>query len=308
MWRSLLVQVRGVAVLLVYVINTIFWSLPLLLVALFKLLIPIPAWRRLASSILNGLANSWICCNNWNIWLSTKIRWDVHGIDALKLNEWYLVVANHQSWLDILVLQKVFYRRIPFLKFFLKQELIWVPILGMAWWALDYPFMKRCSKATLERCPQLKGKDLEITRKACEKFSTIPVSIMNFVEGTRYSPAKHRRQQSPYAHLLTPRAGGIAFVLAAMGEQLHRVLDVTIAYPQGTRSFWAFLCGKVSEIKVRVDSLPVSKELLGNYFEDLEFRERFQQWLNLLWEDKDRRLEVLLDPSRSLPNVATQQD
>jgi 1-acyl-sn-glycerol-3-phosphate acyltransferase len=308
MWRSLLVHARGAVVLLGYVINTIFWSLPLLLVALFKLLIPVPTWRKFTNTVLNGLANSWICCNNWNIRVSTKTRWDVRGIDDLKLNEWYLVVANHQSWLDILVLQKVFYGRIPFLKFFLKQELAWVPILGLAWWALDYPFMKRCSKATLEKFPQLKGKDLEITRNACERFSTMPVSIINFVEGTRFSPAKHLRQQSPYAHLLSPKAGGIAFVLAAMGGQLHRVLDVTIAYPQGSKSFWAFLCGKVSEIKVRVASLPVSDELLGDYFEDLEFRDRFRQWLNQLWEDKDRRLAVLLDPSRALPEVATQQD
>jgi 1-acyl-sn-glycerol-3-phosphate acyltransferase len=308
MLRFLVDHARGAAMLLIYVINTLFWALPLLLVALCKLLIPIPAWRRATDSILNGLANNWICCNNWSMRVGCRTQWDVRGIDALKLNGWYLVVANHQSWVDILVLQRVFYRKIPFLKFFLKRELIWVPVLGLVWWALDYPFMKRYSKATLEKYPHLKGHDLEITRKACEKFRTTPVSIMNFVEGTRYTFSKHHRQQSPYDHLLNPKAGGVAFVLAAMGEHLHRILNVTIAYPQGPKSFWAFLCGKIEETKVRVESLPIPSELLGDYFEDMEFRERFQQWLNLLWLEKDRRLTVLLDPSRALPEVATLQE
>ncbi len=67
----------------------------------------------------------------------------MQGVDSLHQRGWYLVSSNHQSWVDILVLQRIFHGRIPFLKFFLKQELIWVPVIGLAWWALDFPFMKR---------------------------------------------------------------------------------------------------------------------------------------------------------------------
>jgi 1-acyl-sn-glycerol-3-phosphate acyltransferase len=213
-----------------------------------------------------------------------------------------MVVANHQSWVDILVLQRIFHRKIPFLKFFLKKELLWFPILGQAWWALDFPFMRRHTPGFLKRHPHLRGKDLEITRKACEKFKTIPVSVMNFVEGTRFSEEKHGRLKSPYTHLLRPKAGGLAYTLSAMGRQMDRILDVTIAYPDGVKSFWRFLCGEVKEIKVRVKALEITPELQGDYFNDREYRIRFQGWLNALWTEKDHCIEGLL--SASLPAVA----
>jgi 1-acyl-sn-glycerol-3-phosphate acyltransferase len=195
---------------------------------------------------------------------------------------------------DILVLQRIFHRKIPFLKFFIKKELFWFPILGQAWWAMDFPFIKRYTKSYLQKKPHLKGKDLEITRKACTKFKKIPVSIMNFVEGTRFTNEKHRRQQSPYAHLLKPKAGGIAFVLGSMGESIHRVLDVTIVYQGAVRSFWALLSGNIRKIKVNVRSLPVSPELIGDYTNDENFRKGLQRWLNNLWEEKDRCIEELM--------------
>ncbi len=195
------------------------------------------------------------------------------------------------------MLQKVLFRKIPFLKFFLKKELIWVPILGLAWWALDYPFMKRYSEAFLKKHPHLKGKDVETTRAACEKFKTIPVSVMNFVEGTRFTREKHDKQNSPFKHLLKPKAGGISFVLAAMGEELKSMVNVTIVYPNcNDKSFWAFLCGRVTEIVVRVDTVPIEKDIIGDYTQDEKFRERFQDWLNALWTQKDSTIEALLNP------------
>jgi len=284
---------RGVISLVLYILNTVLCCTPLFIVAFFKLLVPLPGWRRLCDRVLNGLAFLWISNNNWNIRLVNHIRWDVTGLDGLRRDQWYLVVANHQSWVDILVLQRIFHRRIPFLKFFLKKELIWVPFLGLAWWALDFPFMKRYSREVLEKNPHLRGRDIEITRRACEKFKTVPISIMNFVEGTRFTPQKHARQQSPFTHLLKPRAGGTAFVLDAMGERLGRMLDVTIAYPGGGRSLWDFVCGRVPEIRVRVECRPIGRDMLGDYQGDADFRRRFQQHLNALWQAKDRQLDAL---------------
>ena len=208
-----------------------------------------------------------------------------------------MLVANHQSWVDILVLQRVFHKKIPFIKFFLKKELIWVPFLGLAWWALDFPFMKRYSRAYLKKNPHRMGKDLEITRKACEKFKQIPIAIMTFVEGTRLNRDKHRRQNSPYKHLLRPKAGGLAFTLATMGDQLDRLLDVTIVYPQGRKRLWDFACGRIKEIKVRVRSIPLDQAVQGDYLSDREFQRRFQKWLNGLWMEKDARIEYLLSSS-----------
>ena len=156
-----------------------------------------------------------------------------------------MVISNHQSWIDIITLQTVFNRKIPFLKFFIKKELIWVPIMGPAWWALDFPFMKRYSPEFLAKKPHLKGKDIEITRIACSKFKTMPVSVMNFVEGTRFSENKHYRQRSPYNNLLKPKAGGTGFVLTIMGEQLNSILNITIKYTGEDKKFWSLLCGRI---------------------------------------------------------------
>jgi len=153
--------------------------------------------------------------------------------------------------------------------------------------------MKRYSDAFLKKHPHLKGKDLETTRKACEKFKTLPISVMNFVEGTRFTPEKHDKQGSPYANLLKPKAGGTAFVLSAMGDYINAIVNVTIHYPQENKSFWDFLCGRVTEIVVRVETLPLDKDLIGDYTNDAEFRERFQAWINTLWAEKDQLLNEL---------------
>jgi 1-acyl-sn-glycerol-3-phosphate acyltransferase len=286
--------IRGSLSLALFILNTVFWCIPLFVLVAVKAAAPLESWKRRCSRMLNAIAENWIWVNNQIQTLLGNTLWDVQGMETLKRSEWYLVLANHQSWVDILVLQKIFHRKIPFLKFFIKKELLWLPILGQAWWAMDFPFVKRYTKSHLQKKPQLKGKDIEITRQACKKFKKIPISITNFVEGTRFTNEKHRNQQSPYAYLLKPKAGGIAFVLDSMGEQIHRVLDVTIVYPDGITNFWALLCGKIRNIKVRVRSLPVSAELLGDYTNDGHFRAGLQRWLNNIWAEKNRYIEEMM--------------
>ncbi|PKM17302.1 MAG: acyltransferase [Gammaproteobacteria bacterium HGW-Gammaproteobacteria-15] len=281
----------GTLSLLLYIVNTLFWCIPIMLLAILKLP-PITRWQSWMTYLLDACAVAWISVNNFTTRLFTRIRWQISGLETLSLKDWYLVLANHQSWADILVLQKVFNRNIPFIKFFLKKELIYVPFIGMCWWALDFPFMKRYSKSFLQKNPHLQGKDIETTRKACHKFRFKPAAIMNFVEGTRFTPEKHRKQQSPYQNLLKPKAGGMAFVLGAMGDQLHKILDITIHYPKGIPSFWDYISGKVRDITVQIRVIPITPELLGDY-NDSQYRERFQQWINQLWQHKDLQLTAL---------------
>jgi len=294
MLRFLPGPLNGILSMLLISLNTVLICTPLFAIALLKLGVPISTVQALCNRLLDGLATTWISINNGIHALTKQIRWQVEGVEELKLDDWYLVLSNHQSWADILVLQKIFNRHIPFMKFFLKKELIWVPVIGLSWWALDFPFMKRYSKSYLAKHPEMKGKDMETTRKACEKFRTKPMSIMNFVEGTRFTSAKQQQTQSPFQHLLKPKAGGAGFVLTAMGEQLHRILDVTIVYPEPTHSFWDFLCGRVTDVRIHVRSLPVTGDLLGNYEDDKDYRIRFQAWLNSIWEEKDRRITAML--------------
>lgn len=294
---------QGIVMAALLVVNTVFWAIPLYAVFLLKLLTPAGSRARDGlSRLAAAIAQTWAAVNVQLSAAFQRIEWDIR-IDAdVHPKGQYLVCANHQTWNDIFVLMRTFERRAPFFKFFLKQELIWVPVLGLAWWGLDYPFMKRSTPEQIKKNPALKGKDLETTRRACEKFRNQPVLILNFLEGTRFTATKHANQKSPYRHLLRPKAGGFAFALEAMGDKLHALLDVNIAYPDGAVGFWEFLCGKVRRVVVEVRPLQVPEGMVeglvsGQYGEDPAFRKRFQFWIGELWRDKDARLARMLDPA-----------
>ncbi|MGH8371631.1 MAG: acyltransferase [Gammaproteobacteria bacterium] len=285
----------GFGMLLISV-NTLLHVIPLLIIAIIKMLIPLQTVRRPCSWVLAWIAASWIAVNSAMISLFTRIQFQVSDTQELRSDGSYLVLCNHQSWVDIPVLQKVFNRRIPLMRFFLKSQLIWVPVLGLAWWALDFPFMKRHSKSQIAKYPELRRQDMETTRRACERFSGIPVSIMSFVEGTRFRPAKHARQSSPYRHLLRPKVGGVAIVLNAMGNVLHEVLDVTIVYPDGRPSMLDLMTDRIDRIQVHISQRRIPDDLLdGDYERDTEYRLRLQRWINELWEQKDKLITEVLD-------------
>jgi len=225
-------------------LNILFWVSILFLFSFLKFLLPFRPLTKQFDKVLLWIAENWISGNVLWMRLIQKTVWDVRGLDNLNYRGWYLVVSNHQSWSDIFVLQKMLNRRIPLMKFFLKRELIWVPLMGLAWWALDFPFLRRHSAEYLKKHPGQKGKDFETTRKACEKFTRIPTSVMNFLEGTRFTAAKHGRKEQMYQYLLKPKAGGIALALSVLGDKFHSLLDITIVYPDGIPTFWEFCPAK----------------------------------------------------------------
>jgi 1-acyl-sn-glycerol-3-phosphate acyltransferase len=282
---------RGVIAALLLALNTILCCTPLFVVALFKACLRFPAAQRGCDRLMRFIHESWI--NNNRLWVD-PVRWHISGLKGLDYEHSYLITSNHQSWVDIMVLQYQLNRRVQPLKFFLKQELIWVPIIGLAMWALGFPFMKRYTKAYLEKYPEKKGKDLETTRRICARFRNQPTGIFNFVEGTRFTPAKHAQQQSPFRYLLKPKAGGIAFVLDAMGEQLTAIVNVTIHYPEGRPGYWDLLCGRVHEIVAHFEEVAIPAAFIGkSYDQDMEYRQAFQQWINALWVEKDGLLKEL---------------
>ncbi len=303
--KFLLRNIRGILTFAGLTLNTIIWFTPIFLLAIVKLLLPLRGFRRAITRVLMKLGENWVSGNRLLLAGSGATQWQASGLDELRKDGWYLVLANHQTWVDIVVLQTVFNRRIPFLKFFIKQELIWFPILGVAWWALDMPFMKRHSPSYLARHPEAKGKDLEATRKACAKFRDTPTTVINFVEGTRFSEAKRVARKSPYQNLLAPRAGGIAVALGSMGELFDCILDVTIVYRDGVPKFWAMCCGSRVRAVVEVTTRPIAPFLLdGKYETDRAFRRQMHQWLGDIWRDKDDRMSEILGDSQSSGRVA----
>ncbi|NWB87899.1 MULTISPECIES: acyltransferase [Pseudomonas] len=290
----------GSFVTFLLLLNTLVLFGPLMLFALLKLLLP-GRFRDYASAAVMWIAETWAEIDKLIFALCIPTRWDIRGAEGLRRDTSYLVVCNHQSWVDIPALIQTLNRHTPFFKFFLKKELIWVPFLGLAWWALDYPFMKRYSKAFLDKHPELKGHDLEITQAACELFKRQPVTVVNYLEGTRFSPAKRQEQDSPFTHLLKPKAGGVAFVLAAMGEQLDAILDVTVVYPQERiPGFWDLISGNLPKVIIDFQTRELTADLWqGDYENDPLFRQQIQDWVNQLWSEKDQRIAALRSESAS---------
>jgi len=277
-------------------LNVLVWVTMLYVLAIPKLLLPIESLRRVLNRVLNWIGENWIACNSLWMRLTQKTKWDVKGLKGLNYKGWYLVISNHQSWVDIFVMQHLLNRRIPFLKFFVKRELIKVPFMGLAWWALDYPFLHRFSSEYLKKHPEQKGKDFEATRRACEKFAGISTSVMNFLEGTRFTREKHNRQKSQYRFLLRPKAGGLALALNVLGEKFNSLLDITIVYPDGVPSFWKFLCGKVNRVIVHMKTIEVPQRFMrGDYEGDPAFRNDIQKWVQQLWEEKDGQIQKIME-------------
>ena len=284
---------KGALAFILLVFNTLFWCAFLLSIAILKLLFPIESWKRLCTRLIINIGECWIYCNGIWIRLLHRPQWTVEGFESLDTSNWYLSVANHQSWADIFVLQDITNRKIPMLKFFMKHDLIWVPVIGLAWWALDMPFLKRYSKEHLEKNPELRGKDIKAMEKSFERFSRYPVSIFSFAEGTRFTEKKKIDQSSRYNFLLNPKSGGLGLTLTTM-PYIKLMLDFTIVYEGSERSFWDFLCGRMSKVKVKVKQVEIPANLLGkNYEEDIAFRESLKEWTENLWLEKDKYIEEL---------------
>jgi 1-acyl-sn-glycerol-3-phosphate acyltransferase len=288
--------VRGTSSYVFLVCNTLFWCLPLYVFAFLRFIGPASAEPWCTRRAMN-IAEFWIDCNDLIINLFQKLDIEVRGLQELSPAKWYLVFCNHQTWADILILQRVFNRKIPILKFFIKQQLIYTPVIGIAWWALDFPIMKRYSREFLTRHPELRGKDLEATRRSCEKFKLTPVAILNFLEGTRFTEPKRDQQKSPFRHLLKPKGGGAALVVNSLGDRIDSVLNITIHYPDGVPGFFDFFCGRTGKVLFFVEYLPVPTEFYGGDDEsDDQSRngvKNFRPWINEIWRRKDELLASL---------------
>lgn len=292
--KNFLRNLKGVLTFSLCTLNTIICFIPIVVLAVPKLIFPFGAFRALMSRWIMVIGELWIAANSVIFGLLRSTRWDVRGLDNLSCNSWYLVMSNHQTWVDILALQTLLNRRIPFLKFFIKAELVWFPVLGITWWAMDMPFMKRYTKSYLAKHPEKKGVDLEITKRACQKFRDTPTTVINFIEGTRFSQEKKIKRASNFENLLPPRAGGIALALSSMGDMFDAMLDVTIVYPEGPPQFWEMCCGEFDHIVVDIRQRSVEEWMIGaDYSKDREYRRQFHQWLTTVWQEKDARINEL---------------
>jgi 1-acyl-sn-glycerol-3-phosphate acyltransferase len=288
-------MLRGALTILLLLLNALLWGAPIFVGGVIRFITPGGPLRGRIILFLARLADHWVeGCNRIFDRMLTTV-WDIQGIEDVHRDGHYLIISNHVSWVDIFVLFRAFHGRTAFIRFFLKQELIWMPIVGQACWALQFPFMKRYTAEYLERHPEKRGTDLATTRRACRRYRHVPVTILNFLEGTRFSCEKHADQESPYRHLLRPRIGGIGFVLASLGDQIDALFDVTIAYPGGDSTFWQFVTNRLPRISVRARPVLVPPEFFeAAITEPGPERDRFKAWIEEIWREKDLLLDQLL--------------
>lgn len=243
------------------------------------------------------ITNSWLGVNNWLIdHVLPHLKWDITVDDDLDLSMQgrYLMTCNHQSWVDTTVNQYFGLTRMPLTRFFTKWELIFIPFVGQAFKILGFPMMKRHTKQEIEKNPELKFRDIEEARKACEQLLSQPFTLLNYLEGTRFTPEKHQQQNSPYQHLLKPKAGGLALALDILGNQIDALVDMTIVYPDGAPGYGEFWFGEVGRIAVNLRKIEIPDWVLGgNYEDDEEYRARFQAWVDQLWTEKDRLISQM---------------
>ena len=281
-------RLRGTLAFTFIVVNSVLWSTLIFCLGLLSGLVPKRRRIPIGTAMCRAL-EGWVVCSGWLVRAlhATRIvetdalagASDGHH-EALRPDGWYLVISNHQTWADILILVIALRGRIPQFKFFTKRELIWVPFIGLAMWFLGFPYVHRYSRERLQADPALRERDREATLKACAGFRDRPTTILIFLEGTRFTPDKRTAQGSPYQSLLTPKTGGFAMVRENLTDRLDGVVDVTIRYPGGAPGFWDFLCGRCPTVEIGIRALPLPPS----------DRDAIRDWVDRLWQAKDARL------------------
>ena len=284
---------KGLTVSSVITGSTFFHGPPVLALGLTKL---IKKSKKIDETNIQ-LANSWIGVNNQLIEkVLHNLNWEITIDERLDLNLQgrYLMMCNHQSWVDTTVNQYFGLTRMPLTRFFTKWELIFIPFVVQSFKILGFPMMKRHTKEQIAKNPELKDRDLLEARKACEQLLSQPFTLLNYLEGTRFTEEKHAQQQSPYKNLLKPKAGGLALALGILGDQIDAFVDMTIVYPEGAPDFGDFWLGDVSRIAVDLRKIEIPAWVMGgNYEDDPVYRERFQHWVDQIWTEKDQLITQL---------------
>ena len=260
-------------------------------------------WSPGAASALirvnNRLMGWWLYGNHLTLRLFTRAEVHVTGEIGEDESASQIIVSNHISWLDTLVIGEITRNRLPVPKFFLKHSLLYVPFVGIACWGLGMPFMRRYPPAYLLRHPELRNRDIETTRKICETFRDIPTTFVNFPEGTRFTEEKREKGGAPYRNLLTPKPGSLALAIGSLNT-FSRIISVTLYYPDNKESpFKDMLFGRLGRIYISLREIPITDDLKGDYTGDKQFKHSFQIRLRESWQEKDEILQRMKEQAES---------
>jgi 1-acyl-sn-glycerol-3-phosphate acyltransferase len=207
-----------------------------------------------------------VAFNSWWVKRILRVHLDIRG-ELPQRDRNLIIICNHRSWFDILVLHAAIIRHSPIIKFLIKRQLVDVPVLGWICLALSFPRLYRTHD------PEHRARDHQAIAAATSSLNEYPTALLNFAEGTRYAPDKHKAQQSPWQYLLKPTPGGLRIILEH--AENAAILDMTLVYPQKEITFWTCLAG----------TLPYAKVYL-EYFEPDDIKDA-AEWLNQRWSVKE---------------------
>ncbi len=284
-------------------LNVIIIATPMMLLGIIKFCLPFDVVTVLIEKTNYHLYRTWVFFNRCIIRLTNNVKWHISGDNIPKTKKSCIVISNHLSWLDILFMGCVFKGNIPTTKFFMKHSLIYIPFAGLACYALGMPFLRRYPKEKLLKNPKLRTKDIETTKAACKRLIKFPATLINFVEGSRYTKEKAKKAKSPYKYLLPPKAASLGVAISEIGQEIEYLFDVTYFYPDNQKkAFVDMMKGRIKNIYVNVDILKIDESLKGNYLEDKQFKHDFTMYVRSLWERKDALLERMLNDYESEKN------
>ncbi|CAO3587207.1 unnamed protein product [Absidia cylindrospora] len=106
--------------------------------------------------------------------------------DDIPSGESALVISNHRSWTDFYMIHSMALRRsmLPNCKYFVKDSIKWFPFFGWGMWFAGFPFVRRNWMQDQNKINHTFAKFKELKT---------PAWIINYVEGSRFTPEKSQQ-------------------------------------------------------------------------------------------------------------------
>ena len=219
------------------------------------------------------------CAGSW--WGScVQVLKTLHGMhliitgDEIPRQENALLIVNHQGMVDVFPLMMLAQEKgtLKDLKWFVKDILKYIPGMGWGMLFLDCIFVKRSW-----------NQDQAQIEKTFSNFKKnhIPLWLISFVEGTRITPEKLKKNQAYckekglpiLSHCMIPKTKGFVASVNGLSSCITAVYDVTLIYRSGVPSIVQLSLGYIKEFELHIrryplDTLPQDASALSQWLKD----------------------------------------
>jgi lysophosphatidic acid acyltransferase/lysophosphatidylinositol acyltransferase len=233
----------------------------LLLINFFQLLslLVLPVSKNLFRNFNTHCGALWWYCLSWVLENICGVQVEILGLPEPKNSHGanVLLLANHQSIIDPLIIL-ILARRLGglrYLKWFVKESLLYVPFLGWGLWFLDCVFLKRNWNQDEKSIASHFQKILRLKD---------PVWLVSFPEGTRKTERgllegkkfAEMNGQKPFERVLFPRYKGFLGNMEGMGNRLEWIYDLTLVYFTPKLSWVQLFTGDLGRVKIVLEKIP----------------------------------------------------